>query len=122
MSDAEMNDLAYQFYRLLEMPDHREKTLEKLRAASSQFQGVVLDLATKNALEAKKEYQASAATLHSVIIIAERRKDLAEDEHVRKAAEVSEKDFSWTLKKWMAATDIYKEVAHIYFSGLKLPE
>ena len=122
MSDSDTSDRASQFYRLLELPNHREKTLEKLRAASSQFQGVVLDVATKNAVEAKKEYQASAATLHSVIIITEQRKDLAEDEQVRKAAEVSERDFSLTFKRWMAARDIYEEVADVYFSGLELPE
>ena len=96
--------------------------MEKIRAASSEFQGVLLDLATQNALEAKKEYQASAATLHSVIVITERKTDLAGDDHVRRATAFMERDFARTSKKWMTATDIYTEVADVYFSGLKLPE
>jgi len=122
MNDAETRDLAYRLYRLLEDPNRRDATLEKLRAASPQLQEELLDLATKNADEAEKVYQARAATLHSVLFITERRKALAEDDQVQKAAEFTERGFSTASKKLIIAQDVYMEVAKVYFEGLKLPK
>ncbi|MFP2960574.1 hypothetical protein ACLEPN_22820 [Myxococcus sp. 1LA] len=122
MNDAETKDLAYRFYRLLEDPNRRDATLEKLRAASPQLKEELLDLATKNADEAEKEYQARAATLHSVLFITERRKELAEDAQVQEAAKFTERGFSMASKKLMIAQDVYMEVSKVYFEGLKLPK
>jgi hypothetical protein len=99
MEDAEMLAIAYEIHSLLMDPLHRGASVEKLRPTSEALRLAVHDVAEEKVGEAEREYAGTAATLHSLLVIFEKRPALAENEHVRNAAEFMERRLTAASKR-----------------------